>query len=177
MASESQSSNWDITECFRGATMEDVDVKPDKKKGKSSVKAEEKAKALEDAKAVEQAKIDVEFNTLLTTSQAKCKHTCVVVALQGKSKQGGIFCPPDCTFVIDNNDKEQIKQVKKAIVEKARAWKASNPDVENACWLIETHGQCVEPITAIGGLVRGLKNIPKSEPKQEEKRESKRKRS
>lgn len=167
---DSQSSDWGITECFKRAGVDEKDEdmkdagskrktrtsKPNlekvpEKKGKPDPVAE---KVNEDLKKLH------EFELRWAEDSKKRNHEFTVIALQGKTKTGGIFVPEGCMFAINVNDPEQSRKVKIVLTEKAREWTAKCPDVVEPFYIIQANGFANQKITAIGGIDYGLKSIP-----------------
>jgi hypothetical protein len=176
--SESQMSNWDFTECFRGAKVsDDVDIPLEdeeqkeetptgKRKRDSNGASKSKVKdpktkeaGKEEKKMTAKEKMDIEFAAILATRAAEGTNPVSFVALAGKNNSGGVFVPPECVFAFNRGDMEQFEKVKEAIVTKARKWKERCPNIPNPFWLIDG-GTSAMPLTAVGGVDRGCTEIP-----------------
>jgi hypothetical protein len=109
----------------------------------------------------EQAQIETEFKQLYLDFQATSRpHKLVVIALVGKKLGGSIYAPQDCIFIGNMDDADQMKEIKEAVVQKAREWKAKNPDVINSFQLFEAQGSSSFAVTAIGGSSYGCGAMP-----------------
>lgn len=140
--------------------MDDVDdTTPASSAGKRK-KAEKKTSPIKEHPEVNEDEEMIKEFQQLYNNRAQGTFAFTVVALAGKNKQGGVYVPQECVYIVSNNDVDQTKSVQKAIVEKAREWRKACPDISRPCWLIEASGLSSEKITAVGGVDMGCKRIP-----------------
>lgn len=163
MASESQQSNWSVTECF-GAMATDEDTSPKLRRKRSigsAMKTDDPVPEETEVVDPEEAKMLEEFKTLVIKMNESIKpFQFNMVALAGKKSGGAIFVPQETIFVFNGNDIDQLNAVRMALVKKAREWKEKNPGVTNAFQLIESFGMSNVNITAVGGIDFGCSRIP-----------------
>lgn len=176
--SESQQSNWSLTEEFRKADMDSDDegmnepaVVGKKRKAGAISKSEnsqtvEEPVKEEEEEPTEEDLILQEYAELQTQMEATTRVIPFsMIALVGKKSGGAIYVPQECVFVVNHNDPDQIKQAKIAIVKKAREWKKNNPTVINPFQMITATGASSLTITAVGGSEYGCSSMPKTKPK------------
>ena len=189
MLSESQRSDWDFTEAFKGAKVNDMDMslkeedEPEqeeagtqkRKRTVKEVKTKEtktKEEVKDEKKMTAKEKRDAEFAAILATRVPQGTNTVSFVALAGKNNGGGVFVPPECVFAFNLGDEDQYDKVKEAIVLKARKWRERCPNVSNPFWMIDGNASMM-PLTAVGGVDRGCTEIPTKKSKVVEEVEEK----
>lgn len=177
--SESQQSNWSLTEEFRKADMDSDDegmnepVVAGKKRKAGAISKSENSQTVEmpineeEEEPTEEELMLQEFDELQKQMNASNRVIPFsMIALVGKKSGGAIYVPQECVFIVKSGDADQVKQAKIAVVKKAREWRKNNPDVINPFQMISADGFSSLTITAVGGSEYGCSSIPKSKPKQ-----------